>query len=148
MGLGGLTCGTRTADTVSLLAFVPALAPIRKTMNTDQLKVWSSLKSLVLVETVSQIIKSINKHFMSGIDIKHHDGTVDTVHPFVLTCITDGPGFIYKKRINKTSEHKQTNKKRKTIKKSKTETNNLKNLSNLTKNFIKFKHRRKLDRND
>ena len=93
MGLGGLSCGNRTAETLSLLAFVPKLASISNNLNTQQLKAYRTLKSLILVQSISHITKAINKHFHCGMDVKFKNSETITIHPFVLTCITDGPGL-------------------------------------------------------
>ena len=95
IGLAGIPYGFRTSRTTALVAFVPKLPDIRKLLHRKQSEALSALKKLVLVECISKILKCINMTFRKGMEIHWNDGTSKILHPFALTCITDGPGGCF-----------------------------------------------------
>ena len=92
MGLAGIPFEHRHSGTISLIGFVPKPEAMTNCLDKEQREIFASLKSLMVAQTMSIIIKEVSQIFLTGIYIRRIDGTLIKVHPFVLTCITDGPG--------------------------------------------------------
>ena len=79
----GLNC-------ISLIGFVPSLPSHAKDIISDssrqQLAAWTRL---MLASVYADIIEDIHRHTTTGIAIHLRDYNIHTVHPFVLTAISD-----------------------------------------------------------
>ena len=93
MSLGGLPHAHRNSKAVSLIGFIPKIDDaIRSSVPANVLPVVASLQSILLVQCIAFVTKAINKYFAQGIDVILANGSIIPMHPFVLTCVTDGPG--------------------------------------------------------